>query len=121
MFIVRRIVFMVIVIFMAHFTWSQIATQFAFSFAMIIYLGYVWPFVSHSITKTEIFNEIIAILLCYFMLCFTDWIPGARTRYQMGWIFIAVICVHLGTHLSILANNLYRNIRHKAKSNYQKR
>ena len=115
LFIVRRLIFMITVIFMAHFTWSQIATQFAFCFIMVIYLGFVWPFVCHSITKIEIFNEIMAILLCYLMLCFTDWIPRAKTRYLAGWIFIAVICVHLGTHLTILVSNSYKNIRHKAK------
>ena len=85
---------------------------------MVIYLGHVWPFVSHSITKLELFNEIIAILLCYFMLCFTDWIPRARTRYMTGWIFISVICVHLGTHLVILTYNSYHDVRFRAKKKY---
>ena len=82
---------------------------------MVIYLGYVWPFESHTITKMEIFNEIAAIFLCYHMLCFTDWVPRATIRYIMGWSFIFVVCAHLGTHLVILVFNSYMTTKQKAK------
>ena len=81
----------------------------------MIYLGYVWPFESNFITKMEIFNEIAAIMLCYIMLCFTDWIPRASTRYQTGWVFIGLICTHLSIHLGILILNSYFNAKQKAK------
>ena len=121
LFILRRIVFMISVIFMAHFTWSQIAINFASSFTMVIYFGFVWPFESHGITKLEIFNEIITILLCYFMLCFTDWVPKAELRYAIGWIFIIVISLHLGFHLVILLNNTYIIVKQKAREKFYKR
>ena len=121
LFITRRLAFMASVIFMAHFTWSQIAIQFAASFAMVIYFGFVWPFESKTITQLEIFNEIIAILLCYFMLTFTDWIPKPEIRYLMGWLFIGVICFHLGTHMSIMIYNTYTTAKLKAKEKYKKK
>ena len=121
LFITRRLTFMASVIFMAHFTWSQIAIQFAASFIMIIYFGFVWPFESVSITRLEIFNELISILLCYFMLTFTDWIPKPEIRYMMGWLFILVICLHLGTHMSIMIYNTYTTAKLKAKEKYKKK
>ena len=89
---------------------------------MIIYFGFVWPFESHTITKLEIFNEIAAIFLCYFMLCFTDWIEKARTRYIVGWVFIGIICMHLSTHLILLINNSISVMKEKHRQKkYKKR
>ena len=121
LFILRRIVFMITVIFMAHFTWSQIAVNFASSFAMVIYFGFVWPFENHGLTKIEIFNEVITILLCYFMLCFTDWVQKAEIRYAIGWIFILVISLHLGLHLIILLHNTYMIVKQKAREKLYKK
>ena len=61
LFMLRRIAFMISVVFMDHFTWAQIAINFATSFTMIFYFNYVWPFESHGMTKLEIFNEVTAI------------------------------------------------------------
>ena len=89
---------------------------------MIIYFGFVWPFESHTITKLEIFNEIAAVCLCYFMLCFTDWIERARTRYIVGWVFIGIICLHLSTHLTLLIYNSISVMKEKRRQKkYKKR
>ena len=121
LFILRRLLFMASVIFYADFTWSQIALQFNSSFAMVIYLGHVWPFESHSITRIEIFNELASILLCYMMLCFTDWIPTAQMRYKLGWVYILVISMHLGTHLVLMIKNTYITAKEKARERYAKK
>ena len=47
LFILRRLLFTASVIFMADFTWSQIALQFSACFTLVIYFGHVWPFESH--------------------------------------------------------------------------
>ena len=112
---------MISVVFMAHFTWSQIAINFASSCTMIIYFGFVWPFESHKLTKIEIFNEVTAILLCYTMLCFTDWVPAAEIRYAIGWIFIIMVSLHLGTHMTIVLHNTYSIAKQKAKERFYKR
>ena len=121
LFILRRLLFMASVIFMADFTWSQIAIQFSSCFTLVIYFGYVWPFESHSLTKIEIFNELASILLCYMMLCFTDWIPTAQMRYTLGWVFIMIIALHLGTHLALMIKNTYLTAKEKARERYAKK
>ena len=87
---------------------------------MIIYLGFVWPFKSHVITKTEIFNEIAVLLLCYFMFCFTDWVPKAVTRYKLGWVFISIICTHMLGHFIILVKDIYSELRRRFIAKYMK-
>ena len=100
---------MVTVIWLSHFFWSQIAIQFSASVASIIYLNYVWPFEEHLITKLEIFNEVISIQLCYVMLCFTDWVPKAQTRYYIGWFFIAVLILHICVYIFFLIVETVKN------------
>ena len=111
---------MVIVVWLSGFVWLQIASQFACCIAMIIYLGFVWPFESHVITWTEIFNEVAVLLLCYFMFCFTDWVPLAATRYQIGWLFISIICLHLLGHLFLLIRNTYTDLKKRLRRKYMK-
>ena len=121
LFIIRRLFFTAVVIWLDWFIWAQIAMQFSTSIIMIIYLGYVWPFESHTITKLEIFNELIGFLLCYFMFCFTDWIGKSSTRYLCGWVFISIICLHLSTHLIMLLYNSFQVMReNRRKKKYKK-
>ena len=115
LFLLRRLAFTAVVIWFDYFVWGQIAMQFSSCITMVIYFGFVWPFESHTITKLEIFNEIVAINLCYFMLCFTDWVSEANTRYLVGWVFIGVICSHLFTHLVFLLHNSFMVIKDKKR------
>ena len=72
-------------------------------------------------TKLEMFNEIIIMGCAYFMMCYTDWIPKAETRYIVGWYFIALILVHVGTHMSFLVVNTITAIKQKSRDKYLKR
>ena len=75
LFIFRRLVFTATIVFMVHFTWLQISVQIASSLTLAVYFVSVWPFESIKLTKLEIFNELAAVIMCYFTLCFTDWVP----------------------------------------------
>ena len=77
LFIFRRLVFVATIVFTINFTWLQVSVQFASSVAMLMYFVLVYPFESVKLTRIETFNEIISIFMCYFMMCFTDWIPYA--------------------------------------------
>ena len=77
LFIFRRLVFVATIVFTINFTWLQVSMQFASSVAMLMYFVLVYPFESVKLTRIETFNEIISIFMCYFMMCFTDWIPYA--------------------------------------------
>ena len=49
------------------------------------------------------------------MMCFTDWLPKAQTRYTMGWAFIALMVLHLSTHMSLLLMSTLSGIKLKAR------
>ena len=86
-----------------------------------MYLGFIWPFRSAFLCWTELFNELAALFLCYFMFCFTDWIPGADTRYMIGWLFITIITLHLASHLMVLVRSSFIELKTKAKDKYGKK
>ena len=116
LFIVRRLAFTAVVVWLDWFVWAQIAMQFASCVIMLIYFGHVWPFETHVITKLEMFNEVTTICLGYMMLCFTDWVGRAATRYMVGWVFIAVVCLHLLAHLIMLVRNTFMEFKSKRRS-----
>ena len=87
---------------------------------MIMYLGFIWPFRSDFLNYMEVFNELISLLLCYFMFCFTDWIPKADMRYNVGWVFIVVICTHLSVHLVSLIRQTCIELKKKGKEKIPK-
>ena len=93
---------MITVVWCNDFVWLQITTQIACSVLMLIYLSYVWPFESHTITKFEMLNESIILFLCYSLLCFTDWVPDAKIRYAIGWLFIAGTSIYLAINMTVL-------------------
>ena len=115
LFILRRLLFVFILIRYDSFTWLQISMQFTFSIGMIIYFGHVWPFRIHKTTKTELMNEAVTMCLSYFLFCFTDWIAEANTRYLIGYLFITVISTLLLVHLSIIAYETVTNTKDNIK------
>ena len=58
-------------------------------------------------------NEITSLLLLYHMLCYTDFVPEASTRYIMGWSFILVTCSNLVFHFIMLGKNSLVNLKAK--------
>ena len=120
LFVLRRILFVITVILFDDFVWLQIATQYACCVLMIIYYGYVWPFENHTVTKLEILNEVLTLFLCYFMLCFTDWVPDSSMRYYIGWLFIATVSIYLLITIGLLLINSITLLKERAKGNYSK-
>ena len=82
---------------------------------MLMYLGFVMPFRSDFLNYMEIFNELVALLICYFMFCFTDWVPKADVRYLCGWAFIGLISLHLSVHLTNLIRQTCLEMKKKGK------
>ena len=120
LFIFRRLAFSLSVFAYADFAWAQIAIQFASCLTMLMYLGFIFPFESDFVNRIEIFNELAGLLLCYFMFCFSDWIPEATMRYLVGWAFILMVCGHLSTHLVIVARSTFQELKETFKAKYAK-
>ena len=67
-------------------------------------------------------NEIAILLILYTLMCFTDFVPDALTRYDMGKVFILLVSLYLLVHISLLIFDLCRNLRlHLRKKQHEKK
>ena len=64
-------------------------------------------------------NEITSIFLLYHMLCFSDFVPGATTRYLIGWYFIFFTSLNLTMHIILLIRNTLSNAKQKTFDKYR--
>ena len=87
---------------------------------MIIYLMWFKPFEENFYTGIEVFNEITVIFLLYFMLTFSDWVPSSEQRYDLAWLFIAIVTLYISVHLFFLAKGVFDNLRLKSKQRIKK-
>lgn len=71
-------------IFNYNFT-PQIIVLNSISTAIVILIGLTQPMNPKSRNKTEIFNEICVIIVIYHCICFTDFLPDANFRYNVGY------------------------------------
>ena len=112
-FMLRRMVFVGIAFMLAQWPVFQLVGQFYLNTLMIIYLLWCWPLETNFSTLVEVFNEVTAMWMLYFMLTFTDWVPDIELRYQTGWVFIGIFCLNLSVHILFLLKDLKDSIRDK--------
>ena len=64
----------------------------------LIFLIKTWPMETILDVKVEIINEMVTMIICYAIMCFTDLVPDPETRYKVGFVHIGVLCLHLLVH-----------------------
>ena len=74
MFLLRRVLFIFVVVWMPKFLWGQLALQFACSVTMIIFLLFLRPLESTVDTYREVFNEVCSIVLMYHVLSLSEFL-----------------------------------------------
>ena len=77
LFFVRRVGFVLLVLHVRETLWAQLAAQNFVSLGMVIYLQWYKPFEQNFNNNIETFNEATALVMTYFLLCFTDFVPEA--------------------------------------------
>ena len=73
----RRAIFVATVIYLADFTWAQLAIQNFVSLGAVIFIMWYKPMRSNRANRVEVFNECTILLLNYLLMCFTDFVPDA--------------------------------------------
>ena len=69
---------------------------------MVIYLQTARPLESGFFIKMETFNECTLLALTYLLMCFTDFVPAAETRSDLGLVYIAISLSNMAVHLAFL-------------------
>ena len=66
----------------------------------------------------EFFNEIILTLVMYTIFTFSPWVPDAELRYQIGYVTIAIISLHLFVNLGMIFRQTQRMFTKNTKVHY---
>ena len=88
---------------------------------MLIYLVYFRPLESKFLNIMEAFNEVTCILLMYHLQLFTDFVPLAETRSDLGISFITFISLNVAVHVFFLLRQNYHDIKRKIQIKLHKK
>ena len=101
-FFLRRVAFVMTVIFMQDYIWFALCVQMYFTFGLLVLL-FTWkPLEDKREFRVEVFNELTILLLSYTLISFTNFIHDAEFKNTVGYAYITVSFANIGTHLSLL-------------------
>ena len=98
----RRLIFALSAVYLEKFLWAQLAIQMIISVFMVIYLRTYKIMDSTFSNKMEVLNECTVIVLVYFLMLFTDFVPSPETRNEIGRVYVIVNILHMGVHFVFL-------------------
>jgi len=87
----------------------------ALSTANLIYLTIVRPFKAEKYNKIEIINEATVNFIGIITFCFTDLVPEAQTRYDIGWVYIFIALLSVLFNISMAGYEGIRDMYYLAK------
>ena len=121
MMLLRRIGFVLTVIYAPNFTWLQLAVTLAFIQIMWNYLIYFYPMEDIFANRMEIFCELVNLCLMYHLLLFTDFVQDPNLRYWIGYSFIGFMLFFICTHLYFMLKDTVREAKHALKKRCSKK
>ena len=106
-FFIRRVNFIITVMFLNDYLLIQLSLQIAISLINLLFLVKWKPLKSN---KKEIFNEVTILFLSYFALTFTDAEPDPNTRSIYGFVYMCLSLQNILVHLILLLINTISNL-----------
>ena len=120
-FFFRRVAFIVVVLCYRETLIMQLGVQNFISLLIVIYLQWYMPFESRFMNNIETFNELTALVLTYFLFCFTDFVAEPETRNDLGAYYNYVSFTNIGVHISIMLYDSFKKIKLSCKRRYYAR
>ena len=112
MFFMRRVIFVVTALLLRK-VWVQLAVQTFVAVGMVIYVQWYKPYETNFANNMETFNEATILMLNYYLFCFTDFVPIATIRNDLGVYYIYTSFFNIAVHLLIMFYNSILQIRIK--------
>lgn len=104
----RRMTLCLTLVLWQDFFWGQIFVCLMTSLILACLILATKPLDSSFSNRLEIFNEGMALLVLYMMMCFTDFIRQSSRRGTIGLIYCSLICVFAVVHLLFLITDSIR-------------
>ena len=77
----------------------------------VILVGYINPYKNPRINSIAIINEVISVFIMYHIFCFTEWVPDANTKYEIGFSCLFFNGLHLLVNLLLILVDSYKKLR----------
>ena len=112
MFYLRRAWLVYVVVYKMDNLTLQIVVLFSTTLLQIVIIASFKVYLSQSKNRAELLNEVFTMFIMYGAFLFTDYIPDAKVKYDLGYLFSALIILHLFLNLGIMAKwNLKLNVK----------
>jgi len=98
LFVFRRLLYSINIVFLNGSTVAQLFMQFFCCLLMLIFFVHVTPLNQPLLNRMEIFNECCLLVSSYFLFLFTDFVPDVKTRYMIGWGFVGLQIFNIGVN-----------------------
>ena len=106
-FYLRRLLFSICCVYLINYPVFQIQLYMAFSLANLIFIILAKPFTTRKANYTEIYNELTVLAVATHLFTFTDFVPDASKRKEIGYSIIAIVLMNMMYHLlTIVGGNL---------------
>jgi len=114
-FLLRRIVFVALPTFLWVFPYFQIQCLLMFTSLYIIFYAGTRPHNSKERSYIEIFNEILVMVACYHMVCFSEFNLSPLEQFNMGYSFVAVFAIAVIANIGLIVAKQVINLRRMRK------
>jgi hypothetical protein len=114
-FLLRRIIFVAFPTFMWVFPYFQIQCLLMFTSVYIIFYAGTKPHNTKERTYIEIFNEILVMIACYHLVCFSEFNLSPVAQFNTGYSFIAVFAVAVIVNIGLIVTKQVFNVRRMRK------
>ena len=103
MFYLRRALLVYVVVYRMDNLTLQIVVLFSTTLLQIVIIASFKLYLSQAKNRAELLNEVFTMFIMYGAFLFTDYIPDAKVKYDLGYLFSALIILHLVLNLGIMA------------------
>lgn len=111
-FMVRRIIFVMSVIYLNGYPVLQVNLMLVQSLSFVVYLIVAKPFEDPKINRIEIFNELSILFITYPSLLFTGYFNAdVDLQYKAGWAMIIMIFGNIAVNLIFVVKENYRAVK----------
>lgn len=107
-FVLRRLFFVINVFLLSDYLAIQLI---CFMLTNILYLIYLLNFRPLESVSMEVFNEVTTLILSYFMLIYTDFVPNANIKNLFSFVFIIVFCLNILTNILLILKEILRKFK----------
>ena len=85
---------------------------------MIIFIHHYACMENNLVKWRETLNEYTVLFLTYVLMCFTDYVPSATTRSELGLFYIFISLSNIGTHLLFMIGHSFVTIKNACKRRF---